>query len=71
MGELSDMPRQQLIKIRKGSAAPIAAEFVEGEPAWDSTGKGFYIKAADGSMVRIGAAAGSPGADLYLATQFV
>lgn len=47
------MPRQQLIKIRKGSSAPAAADFQEGEPAWDSTNKKLYVKAADGSMVQI------------------
>lgn len=48
------MPRGQLIKFRKGSAAPTATDFQESEPAWDSTGKTLYIKAADGSMVQIG-----------------
>ncbi len=47
------MPRQQLIKIRKGSTTPTAADFQEAEPAWDSTGKKLYVKAADGSMVLI------------------
>lgn len=63
-----------LIKIRKGSAAPTADDFQEAEPAWDSAGKRLYIKAADGSMVLIngdGGSGASPGADLYLATQFV
>ena len=48
------MPRQQLIKIRKGSSAPAAADFQEGEPAWDSTNKKLYVKAADGAMAEIG-----------------
>lgn len=48
------MPRQQLIKIRKGSSAPAAADFQEGEPAWDSTNKKLYVKAADGTMAEIG-----------------
>jgi hypothetical protein len=48
------MPRQQLIKIRSGSSAPNAADFATAEPAWDSTNKRFYIKAADGTMVQIG-----------------
>lgn len=47
------MPRQQLIKIRKGSSAPAAADFQEAEPAWDSTNKKLYVKAADGLMVQI------------------
>lgn len=53
------MPRQQLIKLRKGSAAPSAADFQEAEPAWDSAGKKLYVKAADGTMVEIGATGGS------------
>lgn len=48
------MPRVQLIKIRKGSAAPTAADFQEAEPAWDSTGKRLYVKAADGTMAPLG-----------------
>lgn len=48
------MPRQQLIKFRKGSSAPAAADFQEGEPAWDSSNKKLYVKAADGSMAEIG-----------------
>lgn len=48
------MPRGQLIKFRKGSAAPTAADFLEAEPAWDSIGKKLYIKAADGSMAQVG-----------------
>ena len=55
------MPRQQLIKIRKGSSAPAAADFQEGEPAWDSTGKKLYVKAADGLMVLINSEAGGGG----------
>lgn len=66
------MTRVQLIKFRKGSAAPLAVDFQESEPAWDSAGKRLYIKAADGSMAQIGGESGaSPGAYLYLATQFV
>lgn len=52
------MPRGQLIKIRKGSAAPTAADFQEAEPAWDSAGKRFYVKAADGTMSQVGAVEG-------------
>lgn len=47
------MARQQLIKIRKGSAAPTAGDFVEAEPAWDSTNSRLYVKNAAGSMVKI------------------
>lgn len=52
------MPREQLITIRKGSAAPTAADFQEAEPAWDSAGKRFYVKAADGTMSQVGAVEG-------------
>lgn len=48
------MPRGQLIKFRRGSAAPLAADFQEAEPAWDSTNKQLFVKAADGLMVPIG-----------------
>lgn len=49
------MPRKHKITIRKGSSTPVAADFVESEPAWDSTNKKLYVKAADGSMAEIGA----------------
>ncbi len=52
------MPRGQLIKIRKGSAIPTAADFQEAEPAWDSTNKRLYVKAADGTMSQVGAVEG-------------
>lgn len=55
------MPRQQLIKIRKGSGAPAAADFQEAEPAWDSTGKRLYVKAADGTMAEVGGGGGGGG----------
>lgn len=61
------MPRQQLIKFRKGSSAPAAADFQESEPAWDSTGKRLYIKAADGTMAEIGAGGGGGGIDPVIA----
>ena len=48
------MPRGQLIRFRRGLAAPVAADFQEAEPAWDSTNKQLFVKAADGSMVPIG-----------------
>lgn len=41
------------IKIRRGSAAPSPSLFAVGEPAWDSTGKRFYIKAGDNTMTLI------------------
>lgn len=44
------------IRLRRGSTTPTAGSFVEGEPAWDSTGKKLYVKAADGSMVLINGA---------------
>lgn len=46
------------LRLRRGSTAPSAGSFVEGEPAWDSTNKKLYVKAADGSMVEIGAGGG-------------
>lgn len=55
------MPRQQLIKIRKGSGAPTAADFQEAEPAWDSTNGRLYVKDAAGSMIEIGAGGGGGG----------
>lgn len=48
------MARQQLIKIRTGSSTPNAADFLVSEPAWDSSNKRFYIKAADNSMAEVG-----------------
>lgn len=48
------MPRQQLIKIRKGSGAPTAADFQEAEPGWDSTNGRLYVKNAAGAMAKIG-----------------
>jgi hypothetical protein len=51
------MPRQQLVKIRKGSTAPAAVDFQESEPAWDSTNGRLYIKNAAGTMVDIGLSA--------------
>lgn len=47
------MPRKHKITLRTGSAAPSAADFAVSEPAWDSTNKKLYIKAADGTMVEI------------------
>ena len=50
------------IRLRRGSTAPTAGSFVEGEPAWDSTNGRLYIKNAAGTMVQIGAGgSGSPG----------
>ena len=42
------------IRLRRGSGAPTAGSFVEGEPAWDSTNGKLYVKSAAGSMVEIG-----------------
>lgn len=42
------------IRLRRGSGAPSAGSFVEGEPAWDGVGKKLYVKAADGTMAQIG-----------------
>ena len=47
------MARNHKITIRSGSTAPNPSDFVTSEPAWDSTGKKLYVKAADGSMVQI------------------
>ena len=44
-----------MIKLRTGSAAPVAGDFETSEPAWDGTGKKLYIKAADNSMAEVGA----------------
>lgn len=52
------MPRKNNILIRSGTTAPTATDFNVGEPAWDKTGKKFYIKAGDNTMVEIGAGAG-------------
>jgi hypothetical protein len=48
------------IRLRRGTTAPTAGSFVEGEPAWDSTNSRLYIKNAAGTMVQIGAAGGTP-----------
>lgn len=42
------------IRLRRGSGAPTAGSFVEGEPAWDSTNGRLYVKNAAGTMVQIG-----------------
>lgn len=42
------------IRLRRGSNVPTPGSFAEGEPAWDSTNKRLYVKAADGTMVEIG-----------------
>jgi hypothetical protein len=49
------------IRLRRGTTAPTAGSFVEGEPAWDSTNSRLYIKNAAGTMVQIGASGGTPG----------
>lgn len=47
------------IRLRRGSGAPTAGSFVEGEPAWDSTNGKLYIKSAAGTMVQVGGGTGS------------
>lgn len=42
------------IRLRRGSGAPTAGSFVEGEPAWDSTNGVLYVKNAAGTMVQVG-----------------
>lgn len=49
------MPRNHKITLRTGSSAPNAVDFAVSEPAWDSTNKKLYIKAADNTMAEIGA----------------
>jgi hypothetical protein len=48
------MPRKNKIIIRTGSAVPTAADFVTGEPAFDSSAGTLYIKNAAGTMAQIG-----------------
>lgn len=48
------------IRLRRGSGAPSAGSFVEGEPAWDSTNGKLYVKDAASSMVEIGKALTDP-----------
>lgn len=48
------------IRLRRGSTAPTAEFFVEGEPAWDSTNSRLYIKNAAGAMVQIGVGTTTP-----------
>ncbi len=57
------MPRQQLIKIRTGGSTPAAGDFAVSEPAWDSSNKRFYIKAADNTMAEIGGVTNMYGAN--------
>lgn len=47
------MPRNAKIILRNGTAAPSAADFVVGEPAWDKTNGRLYVKDAAGSMVEV------------------
>lgn len=55
------MPRNHKITLRTGSSAPNAVDFAVSEPAWDSTNKKLYIKAADNTMAEIGAGGGGGG----------
>lgn len=48
------------LQLRRGSSAPSAGSFVEGEPAWDSTNSKLYVKNAAGTMVLI-----NPGSQDY------
>lgn len=52
------MPRKHKITLRTGSTAPNPVDFAVSEPAWDSTNKKFYIKAADNTMTEIGGGGG-------------
>lgn len=47
------------IRLRRGTTAPSAGSFVEGEPAWDSVNGKLYIKNAAGAMVQINSTGGS------------
>jgi len=47
------------LRLRRGSSAPSAGSFAEGEPGWDSTNGRLYIKNAAGTMVEINPA-GTP-----------
>lgn len=49
------MPRKNKIVLRTGSTTPSAADFVVGEPAWDSSAGKLFLRNAAGSMVEIGA----------------
>ena len=48
------------LRLRRGSSTPSAGSFVEGEPAWDSSGSKLYVKNAAGTMVLI-----NPGSQDY------
>lgn len=56
------MPRKNKIIFRTGTGAPSAADFVPGEPAFDSSAGKLYVENAAGVMVEIGAGGGG-GAD--------
>lgn len=60
------MPRKAKILFRSGTVAPTATDFDVGEVAWDKTAKKLYVKAADNSMVEIGAGATDSRWDLFL-----
>jgi hypothetical protein len=48
------MPRNDDIRIRRGTAAPVGTDFNLAEPAWDATAGVFYVKASSGEMIRVG-----------------
>lgn len=48
------MPRNDAILFRKGTAAPVASDFLVAEPAWDATAGVLYLKRTDGTFLRIG-----------------
>ena len=48
------------LRLRRGSSAPSAGSFVEGEPAWDSSNSKLYVKNSAGTMVLI-----NPGSQDY------
>lgn len=56
------------IRLRRGTTTPTAGSFVEGEPAWDSSGGKLYIKNAAGSMVLINSTGGGSGTYTVSAT---
>lgn len=53
------MPRSNDLRIRSGTAAPAAADFNVGEPAWDTSAGRLYVKNAAGVMVEINAGGGA------------
>jgi hypothetical protein len=52
------------IRLRRGTAAPVASNFVVGEPAWDATNSNLYVKNTAGSMVLINSGSSFTGGTL-------